>query len=430
MNDSILSVSEVTRVIKQNLEGSPDLSGIWIVGEISNLTYHSSGHIYLTLKDNTAVISGVFFKYANRSLSFKLEEGMSIMAQGGVSVFEKRGSYQFIITSVRLEGIGELQKRIEQLKNKLLKEGIFAPEHKKKLPFLPRRLGVVTSPTGAALRDIIKVAIRRYPNIEIVVAPAKVQGDDAAESIVRGIEALNRPEFEIDVIIAGRGGGSFEDLMPFNEESVVRAFYNSRVPIISAVGHQVDHPLSDDAADFAATTPSAAAEICVPVKNDILDFIDYLQGRSHSALNSKIREYRSQINGIQNRKIFRQPMEILHSRELSVTDSEKRMISGIRHVLFEARNRLSTVSDIHSLVRKVIMEKRHRYNLALQGIEKLSPLSVLRRGYAIVKDREDRVIKEVDQVIPEQAIDVFLLDGSLSCMVTSKNKGEYRGKKR
>ena len=228
---TVYTISELTRIIKQTLADNPDLNSVWIKGEISNLTYHSSGHIYFSLKDNDAVVSAAFFKYVNKNLSFKLEEGMNVLAFGSVNIFDKRGTYQFIIAEVRLEGIGELLKRIEQLKKRLLEEGIFDASHKKKIPFLPRRIGIVTSPTGAAVRDIIKVAMRRFPNIEIVIAPAKVQGDLAAESVVRGIEELNNPEHRIDVIIAGRGGGSFEDLMAFNEEIVVRAFYNSRVPI-------------------------------------------------------------------------------------------------------------------------------------------------------------------------------------------------------
>jgi len=271
MDDRIFTITEITRLIKQSLENNPLFNGILIKGEISNVTYHSSGHIYFTLKDEGAVISSVLFRYAGRSLDFRLEEGQSLLAFGSLSLFEKRGSYQFIVSQVRKEGMGELLARIEKLKKKLHAEGIFDPSHKKKLPFLPRRLGVVTSPTGAAFRDIIKVALRRFPGLEIVLAPAKVQGADAAVSIIRGIEELNRPRWDVDVIICGRGGGSFEDLMAFNDEGVVRAFYNSVVPIVSAVGHQVDHPLCDDAADHAAPTPSAAAEGAVPVMKELID---------------------------------------------------------------------------------------------------------------------------------------------------------------
>ena len=254
MNEKIYTITEITREIKNSLEQSPKFNQIWIKGEISNLTIHSSGHIYFTLKDENAVLSVTFFRYANKRLKFKLEEGMSVITLGGITVFEKRGSYQMNVQQVLLEGVGELQKKIEQLKKKLTAEGIFDIDKKQLIPFLPKRIGIVTSPTGAAIRDIIKVALRRFPTIEIILAPAKVQGDDAVPTIIRGIEELNEPKWNIDVIIAGRGGGSFEDLMPFNEEPVIRAFFNSTIPIISAVGHQIDHPLSVDAADIAAPT--------------------------------------------------------------------------------------------------------------------------------------------------------------------------------
>ncbi|HEX8994141.1 MAG TPA: exodeoxyribonuclease VII large subunit, partial [Candidatus Paceibacterota bacterium] len=247
--DRVLTVTELAQIVKRKIESSPELTSIWVRGEISNITYHSSGHIYFTLKDAGAVLQAVFFKSVNRNLKFKLEEGLAVIAFGSITTYEKRGNYQMVVADVSLEGIGALQKKIEQLKKKLAEEGIFDQTRKKKIPFLPKRVGVVTSPTGAAFRDILKVALRRFPTIEIILAPAKVQGDDAALTIVRGIEELNNPAWGIDVIIAGRGGGSFEDLMPFNEEIVIRAFAGSRVPIVSAVGHQIDHPLSDDAAD-------------------------------------------------------------------------------------------------------------------------------------------------------------------------------------
>jgi exodeoxyribonuclease VII large subunit len=430
MTDTVYTISELTRIIKRNLEDNPELSGIWIIGEISNLTYHSSGHIYFTLKDENAVLSSVFFKYQNRKLSFRLEEGMSVFALGAINVFEKRGSYQFIVSEVRLEGIGELQKRIEQLKKKLLAEGLFDPKRKRRLPSLPRRIGIATSPTGAAIRDIIKVATRRFPNIELVISPAKVQGSDAAESIVRAIEALNLPELRIDVIIAGRGGGSFEDLMPFNEEVVVRAFSGSRVPIVSAVGHQVDHPLSDDAADFAAPTPSAAAEICVPVKSDLLDYIEYLTGRSNSALLSRTREASTVIAGVLNRRVFREPREIVFSRELLLAELEKRLISRMMMIIVEYRSRLKEIPEMPRAMAVFLKDKKHRFSLAMNALEQLSPLSIMKRGYAIVKSADDRIVKQIDDVLIDQDINVLVSDGTLSCTVHSKTRGEGRGKTR
>ena len=429
MDDKIYTISEITRLIKKDLEENPALNNIWLRGEATNITYHSSGHIYLTLKDENAVISAVFFKYANKSLSFKLEEGMSIFAFGSINVFEKRGNYQIIITQVKLEGIGELQKKIEDLKKKLLAEGIFAPEHKREITYLPRRIGIVTSPTGAALRDIVKVALRRFPNIEILLAPAKVQGEDAALSIVRGIEELNNPAWGIDVIIAGRGGGSFEDLMPFNEEMVVRAFYSSRVPIISAVGHQIDHPLSDEAADLAAPTPSAAAEMAIPVKLNVQEYLDHLKARSYVALLAYIREMNTRIEGIMSRRIFLHPLEIVYNQELILNDVENRMVSFMKESIAGKRNQFLMLPDLRRLMSTLIKDKKHRYSIALKNLDSLSPLAVLRRGYSIARDERGELVRSIRNVSSGDLLDLLLTDGIINCTVNSKHSEVYLGKK-
>lgn len=430
MNEKIFTITELTRLLKAHVEQSPAFNGVWVSGEISNITYHSSGHIYLTLKDENAVLSSVFFKHANRLLTFRLEEGMSVFANGNLTVFEKRGSYQFIITQLKLEGIGELQKQIEQLKRKLLQEGIFDPAHKRPLPFLPKRIGIVTSPTGAAVRDIIKVSKRRFPDIEILIAPAKVQGVDAAHSIANAIEELNRPEWNVDVIIAGRGGGSFEDLMAFNDESVVRAFYHSRVPIISAVGHQVDHPLSDDAADVFAPTPSAAAEIAVPVKDELTDYLFNLSGRSYTSLLSRIRELTVHVDGFTRQRVFRNPFEIVASRKMLLQDTEKRLIFAMRNVINTGKNKLLVLPDLARIMHTTIKDKAHGYFVAVNSLEKLSPLSVMQRGFAIAADSSRNIIRSIQNIECGEGIDVFLPDGSLKCMVNSKTGEQFRGKEK
>lgn len=422
--EKIYSVTNLTRTIRNKLENDRELNGIWIIGEISNLTLHSSGHIYFSLKDDNAVISAVFFKNANRKLNFRLEEGMSVFAFGGVTVYEKRGSYQFNVSMLRLEGIGELQKRIDQLKQALLKEGLFDPSRKKPVPLLPRKIGVVTSPTGAAFRDIVKVAVRRFPNIEIVLAPAIVQGADAASSIVKGIEELNRPEWKIDVIIAGRGGGSFEDLMPFNEEIVVRAFYNSTVPIISAVGHQIDHPLSDDAADIAAPTPSAAAEIAVPLKKDFIDEIVYCKIRLNNSIVNTIRNYRMRVGHVISRRIFRDPMEHINYRSLMLADLENKLLSSMKNICSHKSHEFMQVPDISLLMEAIMMKKRNRFEVAIQSLEKLSPLGILRRGYAIAVNERNRVIKKTGDASTGENIRVRIIDGTIHCIVKSTSAGE------
>jgi exodeoxyribonuclease VII large subunit len=417
------TVSEINGLVKSEIENNPALNSVWVRGEIYNLTYHSSGHIYFTLKDDNASISAVFFRYANKGLKFRLEDGMKVLVFGGLTVFEKRGSYQLNVLQARPEGVGELQKRIEQLKKKLSDEGVFDRSVKKKLPFLPARLGIVTSPTGAALRDIIKVALRRYPNMEIVIAPANVQGSDAPFSIVRAIEELNRPEWNIDVIIAGRGGGSFEDLMPFNDEVVVRAFFNSRVPIISAVGHQIDHPLCDDAADAAAPTPSAAAELAVPLKSDLKGEIEYISSRITGALSGMFSSNRTALQNLISKKIFRAPFEILSSRQIQLSDTENRMLFSMKHGILSAREKLLMLPDILLLQKKLLMKKRHEFEVLAEGLNKLSPLNIMSRGYTIVIDGKKRVIKTVEKLKQGDKVEIIFRDGSAGAEINSVKKG-------
>jgi exodeoxyribonuclease VII large subunit len=415
----IYTVAQINGLIKSEVENNPYLSSIWISGEVYNLTYHSSGHIYFTLKDDSSSISAVFFKYANKNLKFKLEDGMKVLVFGGITVFEKRGSYQLNVLSARPDGAGELQKRIEQLKKKLGDEGLFDTSRKRQLPFLPARLGIVTSPTGAAVKDIIKVALRRYSNIEIIIAPAKVQGDDAAATIAAAIKELNKPQWNIDVIIAGRGGGSFEDLMPFNEEIVIRAFAESRVPIISAVGHQIDHPLSDDAADVAAPTPSAAAELAVPVKADLINEIEYLKTRMSNSLTNNYQSYKTAFKNIITKKIFRDPYEILNSRQMLLADAENRMINQMKHRVASDREKLLRLPDINRLQKKFLVQKKHDLELLIQNLNNLSPLNIMSRGYSIVLDSGKNLIKSVDKLKQGDTIEIKFADGAAEAVINS-----------
>lgn len=430
MQQRVYTVAELTRSIKRTLEGRADFNNLWVKGEIFNLTVHSSGHIYFNLRDNDAVISAVFFRHANRNLDFRLKEGMNVLALGSITVYEKRGSYQINVSMVKQEGLGDLQKRIEMLKQKLAAEGVFSPERKRTIPFLPGRLGIATSPTGAAVQDIIKVALRRYPTIGIVIAPAVVQGVEAPVSIARAIEELNRPEYGIDCIIAGRGGGSFEDLMPFNEEIVVRAFYNSRVPIISAVGHQIDHPLCDDAADMFAPTPSAAAELAVPLKEDLNGEIEYLMIRITNAVGSLLRDLNTRVEGIRSRRIFRDPFEIVNRKEQMLTDMLNQMLSSLKDKVSSGKSRLLSIPDIRMIIKNLINTKKHSYIMALKAMEQLSPMAVLQRGYAIAQDDEGSLIRSVADTEVDSLIRLLLSDGSLQCSVNSIQHGGSNGKEK
>ncbi len=427
-NETVYSVSYITAILKQLIESTPELNGVWVKGEVSNLTYHSSGHIYFSLKDEGAVIQAVFFRHVNKHLDFRLEEGMSVVVFGGITVFEKRGSYQFIVYKIRKEGLGELLQKIEKLKEKLYKEGLFEPEQKKPLPALPGRIGVVTSATGAAIRDIIKVAMRRFPNIEIILAPAKVQGEGAVESIVTGIQELNNPKWGVDVIIAGRGGGSFEDLMAFNEEAVVRAFAGSRVPIISAVGHQIDHPLSDLAADVAAPTPSAAAEIAVPVKAELIAAIDNYTMRMLRRLTMMVQSFANRMMLIVRRRVFQNPMSLIESYELMLDDTENRLQVLMHKRIADTKERLSRVKDLELIIKNRLQNYRHIFMMNASKLEHLSPVSVLRRGYSITL-KDSQVISSIKNVHQGDNVRVIVYDGSMQCDVQKVSEEVSFGKK-
>lgn len=423
-----LTVTQISQKIKDAVNGNPELTSIWIKGEISNITYHSSGHIYFTLKDSNSVLNAAFFKNANRSCNFKMKEGMSIIAFGSITIYERRGSYQMIVNSVTQDGIGNLQKQIEELKKKLSSEGIFNQQRKQPIPFLPKKIGVVTSPTGAAFRDILKVALRRFPNVEILLAPAKVQGEDAAPTIVAGIKALNNPEWDVDVIIAGRGGGSFEDLMPFNEESVIRAFAESKIPIISAVGHQIDHPLSDEAADCFAPTPSAAAEIALPVKNDIYEKILSLESQSLSSIQKRIEEGKYRIENISDRRVFKNPFEMIYMREISLEDCTNRLSYAMRDTISNSKNRLMEVKDIDNIFNNYYQNTKYTFSSLVKSLHQLSPLNVISRGFSAAFDSKKNIIKSVDKINSGENIDIYVSDGSINCSVNSIQKGDTIGK--
>jgi exodeoxyribonuclease VII large subunit len=430
MQVNILTVTQLSKIVKETVEKNPSLSSLLVKGELSNVTYHSSGHIYLTLKDKSALISAAFFKYANKSCKIRLEDGMSIIAEGSISVYEKRGSYQLVIKSIVPDGIGEIQLQIEQLKKKLSEEGIFNPERKKALPRLPKKIGVVTSPTGAAYRDILKVLINRFPNIEVLLAPAKVQGDDAPETIVRAIKELNKTEYNVDLIIAGRGGGSFEDLLPFNDEAVVRAYAESEVPIISAVGHQIDHPLSDDAADAYAPTPSAAAELAVPVKHELAEIITFHAKAIDTYIIRMVEHYSQRVGAVKDRRAFSDPMLTVSLKQMQIDELKSKIHYSVQKKLSHYRENFAHIPDLKIRLNTLIKEKKFRFAHSLSAIEQLSPLKVLARGYTAVKDSKNEFIKSVSSLNVDDSVNIFFKDGKASCTINSISGESIIGKEK
>ncbi|PJZ51694.1 exodeoxyribonuclease VII large subunit [Leptospira adleri] len=416
-----LSVTEVTRIIKNLITGSKDLKNIWVRGEISNYSKANSGHIYFSLKDAASLVRCTFFNYSNKNYSGKpLSDGKEIQVYGTITLYEAGGSYNLNVTRVEELGQGDILLQIERLKQKLSAEGIFDPEKKRRIPAFPKTLGIATSPSGAAIEDIIKVARSRFPGINILIAPCVVQGEDAPNSIVGAIEELNRPEWNVDVIIAGRGGGSFEDLMAFNDEKVVRAYANSRVPIISAVGHQTDVLLSDFAADFATPTPTAAAEHAVPKEEDILQFLSQLEGRLKTSLNSRVSSSKDRLRLLSGKFIFKEPMQLLNARSQRVDEIGVRLQKAVRNKMDLAKVRIERYTALTPRILNILSHKKQRAEFLTSKVEDLSPASTMKRGYSIVRNTKGKIISSPEQTKPEEELQVLLAGGTMQVIRKGK----------
>lgn len=392
-NDTVFSVSQITDLIKGILENS--FRSVKIEGEISNWRPSAAGHIYFTLKDNNAQIKAVIFRNAAYKLAFKPKDGDKVRCTGSLSVYAPQGNYQIIINTMELAGTGNILQMLEERKKKLAAEGLFDSEKKKALPLYPKTIGVVTSPTGAAIRDILNVSKRRNPNINITVLPAIVQGEEAAQTIVKMIEIANFYKL-CDVLIVGRGGGSLEDLLPFSEESVVRAIAASKIPTISAVGHEIDWALCDYAADKRAPTPSAAAEMAVPILSDIQQNITFYKNDLYNSIKQKIEKTRLMIKSFnpQNFEVqFRNIQQPLLNR---YAYAKENLVKNMQDKIKDLRTRI--------LNNKTILENA-------------SPDTILQRGYSMVTDEEGKIIRNADQVSSGSKIIVKPAQGSLKAIV-------------
>lgn len=395
---NILQVKELTDRIKEALD-RPELQNVAVMGEVSNFKHHSSGHMYFSLKDETSRIRAVMFRSRNRRLTFMPQDGDMVVAVGSVGVYEFSGDYQLYVDWLFPQGIGALSIAFEQLKSKLEREGLFDPSRKRQLPFLPRTVAVITSPTGAAVRDIISVAKRRHPGINILVIPALVQGAEAPASLVQALElAAEQPD--VDVVIMGRGGGSFEDLAVFNDEELARAIFRCPKPVIAAVGHETDVTIADFVADVRAPTPSAAAELAVPSYLDLMEHVKHLEGRLQRVMVDKIKHGRRYLDQLQSAAVLKRPGERLRPLRMRVDELWTRLVSG-------ASQRLEG--------------GRQARDLLAAKLDALSPLKTLVRGYAICQDAAGNVVTSYDQVLPGAEVSVRLRQGKLTCSVL---KGE------
>ena len=399
------SVSQLNEYIKMLLEGNPNLSDVWVQGEISGAKLYSSGHLYFSLKDTESVISAVMFKGSMMRMEFEPENGMKVLAHGRVSAYPPRGQYQFIADRMIPEGAGTLAVAFEQLKARLGAEGLFDPNRKKPLPPHPKRIGVVTSPSGAAVHDIIRVAKKRCPSTEILIFPSLVQGAEAPAYLRGGIQYFNAvkddPEQGVDLIIIGRGGGSAEDLWGFNDERLARAIAASEIPVVSAVGHEVDFTICDFVADLRAATPSAAAELSLPDKEDLFRQVKSLTTRLDAAEATRLRRLRTQLDRLSASRVLTSPEAAYRLRRETIVGLEKRLsLSMSRH----------------------LTHKRQSMERVVAHLGALNPLAVLGRGYALVQNQEGRVVPSVRQLDVGDRVSLRFTDGSARVRVEEIGK--------
>ena len=389
-----ISVTELNKYIKDKIDKDEMLNNVFVKGEISNYKHHYTGHLYFTLKDENSLIKCIMFKGYAANLKFEPKDGMKVTIFGSVSVFERDGVYQIYVKAMQEDGIGSLYKAYEEMKAKLEKEGLFDQSHKKKIPLMPKCIGVLTSNTGAVIRDIINVSTRRNPNVYIKLLPVPVQGPGAAEKIVDAIKLMNEKKLA-DVIIVARGGGSLEDLWPFNEEIVARAIYDSELPVISAVGHETDFTIADFVADLRAPTPSAAAELAVPNIADIKLKLEGYNNRYKLALKKKVEFMRLRYEKCMNSRVFKEPLQKINEKYILIDMKVKTMQNSI--------------SNIYNS-KKTNMIKH------IAKLDALSPLKTLIRGYSIVQSN-GKIVKSVSQIKKDDEVDIRLIDGKAKAKV-------------
>lgn len=427
-NSNYITVSEVNKYIKDIINNDLLLKKVYLRGEISNFKAHSRGHYYFTLKDENSRIAAVMFAFNNKNLKFVPYDGMKVLVTGKIDVYEASGSYQIYVEDMSPDGIGALYVAFEELKKKLNSEGLFDRSKKKKIPRIPRRIGIVTSPTGAAIKDILTTIKRRYPVCETILFPALVQGEEAAKTIADKIKLANEVKdiYNIDTLIVGRGGGSLEDLWPFNEEVVARAIYASSIPVISAVGHEIDITISDYVADLRAPTPTAAGELAVPDINTIITYLDTARTRSYNALNNIISINSKKLDALKNSYILTKPMSMYEIKEQKLDTLLDNLNKSINLVLENSKTKLFTLSNSYILNNPNMLYRyqSQKLNYVISKLEVLNPLNTLSRGYAIMK-KDNKVVSSLNDIEKDDIVTITLKDGNIESKVIGK--GEIDG---
>lgn len=416
-----ITITELTRYLKRKFDDDSNLANVYLKGEISNFKAHSRGHLYFSLKDDTSKINAIMFSFNASKLKFVPKEGSNVLVTGKISVYEATGNYQIYVESMIEDGIGNLYLEYEKLKAKLSSEGLFDPLNKKELPKYPKKIGVITAPTGAAIKDILSTIRRRYPVCETILFPTLVQGDGAKENIVRQIETAN--EYDIDVIILGRGGGSIEDLWAFNEECVARAIYASKIPIISAVGHEVDFTISDFVSDFRAPTPTGAAEMAVPSLKDILLYLEQLKLRASNNIRNYLDNNLNKLISLQNSYVLKNPLAIYEVKEQKLSNYIDVLNNIITNMLNNKKKAYEKIIYSHVIryPKMIYQDKEVSFQNLLNKLNLLNPLSVLEKGYSVIS-KENKIIKDIKSIKVNDEIDIKLYKGNIKANVISKGE--------
>jgi len=422
-NENYLSVSALTKYIKYKFDVDKHLKKVLLKGEISNFKRHSRGHFYFTLKDEGSQISAIMFASSSSKVVFKPSDGMSVLIEGYVTVYEASGNYQIYVNKMSEDGVGNLYLAYEQLKKELSQKGLFDDKYKQPIPRFPKKIGVLTSPTGAAVKDIINIVNRRYPLCDIIVYPTLVQGEYAKKSIVDQLIKANNDNL-VDVIILGRGGGSIEDLWPFNEEEVAYKIFESRIPIISSVGHETDFTISDFVADLRAPTPSGGAELAVPDQIDLLNYLGQINNKTRLSLNRLINQKSERLKSLDDSYVFRDPLRFTERKSRRLDHLiEKLEILNPKSRLVQSNIDLEKVNKRLNLAYKNILnEKFNKYYLDINSLELLNPLAIMKKGYSVIKVNEN-IVKSIDDVKIKEELNIEVNDGIIKAVVTEKKKG-------
>lgn len=415
MERNYITVTQLTKYIKYKIDNDVNLENVYLKGEISNFKAHTRGHFYFTIKDENTRINAVMFSSSASKIKFVPTDGMKVLVSGKISVYEATGGYQIYVNEMLEDGVGNLYIAFEQLKKKLEQEGLFDLSHKKKIPKIPNTIGIITAPTGAAIKDILSTIKRRWPLAKTILFPSLVQGEEAASDIVRNIELSKN--FDLDVLIVGRGGGSIEDLWPFNEEIVARAIYSLDTPVISAVGHEIDFTISDFVADLRAPTPTGAAEMAVPNMSDVKTYLNQLNLRLATNISNNIKVKKEILKKLENSFVLKNPISIYEIKDQKFDNLYERLLISYKNLVNNNSNKMIIINNnLVNSMSHLLTNNTNRYNNLIQKLEALNPILTLKRGYAIVK-YDNKAIESIKKIKKDDIINIELQDGNIEAKV-------------